>query len=92
MGCGASRQAAREADLTEQARDAADLTEPALKELKLPCNKIGDEGMRHLGDALARGAAPAIKTIGIDGLEIYLNPAGDAARQAVEDVLKNRSK
>ena len=30
--------------------------------LKLNDNKIGDEGVRHLGDALARGAAPALES------------------------------
>ena len=43
-------------------------------------NKIGDEGMRHLGDALARGAAPALK-----GLALGDNPARRAAKQAVQD-------
>ena len=41
--------------------------------------------MRHLGDALARGAAPALEWLGLGG-----NPASDAAQQAVQDVLKNR--
>ena len=36
-------------------------------------NKIGDEGMRHLGDALARGAAPALETL-------YLATIGPRAR------------
>ena len=27
------------------------------------CNHIGNEGMRHLSDALARGAAPALETL-----------------------------
>ena len=42
-------------------------------------------GMRHLGDALARGAAPALKWLGLDR-----NPASAAAQQAVKDALKNR--
>ena len=41
--------------------------------------------MRHLGDALVRGAAPALET-----LDLRLNPASDAAQQAVQDALKNR--
>ena len=48
--------------------------------------------MRHLGDALANDAAPAIKEVGYDGLVLHGNPASDAAKQAVYDVLKNRSK
>ena len=57
----------------------------ALKKLWLHDNKIGDEGLRHLGDALARGAAPALKTLALIG-----NPASDAAKQAVKDALENR--
>ena len=41
--------------------------------------------MRHLGDALARGAAPAL-----EGLMLVDNPASDAATKAVEDALKKR--
>ena len=48
--------------------------------------------MRHLGDALARGAAPAIKNFSFGGLNIYGNPASYAAERAVRDALKNRSK
>ena len=58
---------------------------PALKELTLGANKIGDEGLRHLGDALARGAAPALKRLDLNG-----NPASDAAQQAAEDALEKR--
>jgi hypothetical protein len=57
----------------------------ALKKLFLSSNKIGDEGMRHLGDALARGAAPALKALDLDG-----NPASPAAHRAVKDALENR--
>ena len=46
----------------------------------LDSNKIGDEGMRHLADALARGAAPALETLQLDG-----NPASHAAQQALRD-------
>ena len=53
---------------------------PAVERLSLAVNKIGDEGLRHLGDALARGAAPALETLGLFG-----NPASDAAQQAVRD-------
>ena len=41
--------------------------------------------MRHLGDAFARGAAPALKE-----LSLRNNPASDAAQQAVQDALKKR--
>ena len=60
----------------------------ALKRLYLFNNNIGDEGMRHLGDALARGAAPAL----VGGYRLLFdgNPASDAAKQAVQDALKNR--
>ena len=58
---------------------------PALEKLDLDGNKIGDEGMRHLGDALALGAAPALKDLRLDR-----NPASDDAQQAVQDALKNR--
>ena len=50
--------------------------------------EIGDEGVRHrdsFGGALARGAAPAIKEVGFDGLVLRGNPASDAAQQAVKD-------
>ena len=57
----------------------------ALKALDLNGNnKIGDEGMRHLGDALARGRPRS------RGLYLSGNPASDAAKQAVQDALKNR--
>jgi hypothetical protein len=58
----------------------------ALEKLDLNWNEIGDEGMRHLGDALARSAAPAIKAVGLKG-----NPASAAAQQAVQDALKQRA-
>ena len=51
----------------------------ALKTLWLVDNKIGDEGMRHLGDALARGAAPALEK-----LKLWTT-ASDAAKQALRD-------
>ena len=54
------------------------------KTLDLVDNKIGDEGLRHLGDALARGAAPALKELDLDK-----NPASKAARKAVKYTLKN---
>ena len=47
-------------------------------------SKIGDEGMRHLADALARGAAPALEWLIIRG-----NPASDATRQALRDARPN---
>ena len=40
-------------------------------------NKIGDEGMRHLGDALARGAAPALKEL---NLTLFTNQQQDRRR------------
>ena len=49
----------------------------------LQINWIGDEGLRHLGDALARGVAPALKTLWLSG-----NLASDDAKQAVRDALK----
>ena len=54
--------------------------------LDLSLNQIGDDGVRQLGDALANGAAPALKTLLLSG-----NAASNAARQAVEDALKLRS-
>ena len=53
----------------------------ALKRLDIGKNRIGDEGARHLADALARGAAPVL-----DRLNIYGNPA------SVQDVLEQRRK
>ena len=58
---------------------------PALEELNLEKNKIGDEGVRNLGDAVERGAAPALTYLRLNG-----NPASDAAQQAVQDALENR--
>ena len=58
----------------------------AFEKLYLSDNEIGDEGVRHLGDALARGAAPKLKKLNLDG-----NPASAAAQQAVKDALKNRN-
>ena len=57
----------------------------ALERLDLEENKIGDEGLRHLGDALANGAAPALERLNLDR-----NPASAAAQQAMQDALKNR--
>ena len=59
---------------------------PALEKLYLGGNKIGDEGVRHLSDALTRGAAPALTQ-----LSLYGNPASAAAQQAVKDALKQRA-
>ena len=55
---------------------------PSRAALRLDDNKIGDEGMRHLGDALARGAAPALKTL---DLEI-----GDEGMRHLSDALAQR--
>ena len=60
----------------------------ALEGLSFAMNKIGDEGMRHLGDALARGAVPALQKLALDMNDE--NPASDAAKKAVKDALKNR--
>ena len=57
----------------------------AARQLRLFGNKIGDEGLRHLGDALARDAAPALKN-----LNLNQNPASATAQQAVQDALKQR--
>ena len=73
---GAPNQAgSKEFDLALGSRAA-----PALELLDLSYNKIGDEGLRHLADALARGAAPALKWLYLSG-----NPASGAAGKAVED-------
>ena len=56
-----------------------------LEYLNLSNNNIGDQGLRHLSEAFARGAAPALEWLVLDG-----NPASDAAQQAVRDALKNR--
>ena len=58
----------------------------APKTLSLGRNKIGDEGLRHLSDALARGAAPALGR-----LQLYNNPASEDAQQAVQNALKQRA-
>ena len=58
---------------------------PSLVAIYLRDNKIRDEGMRYLSDALARGAAPALEEIGLSN-----NPASDAAKQAVKDMLEKR--
>ena len=58
--------------------------------LNLEDNKIGDEGMRHLADALANGAAPTLNELLLHGSFLHRNPASDAAKQAVQDALKNR--
>ena len=55
---------------------------PALKTLNLRLNKIGDEGLRHLGDALARGAAPALEI-----LELGFNKIGDEGMRHLGDAL-----
>ena len=48
------------------------------QELSLGGNKIGDDGMRALADALAGGAAPSLKTIYLQN-----NPGNaDPVRQA----------
>ena len=65
------------------ARRLAPSAARALETLWLWSNEIGDDGserVRHLGDALTRGAAPALE-------ELYLrgNPASDAAKQALLD-------
>ena len=51
----------------------------ALERLVLEDNDIGDEGARHLADALARGAAPALKSLELDDTVI------DAAKPALRD-------
>ena len=75
--------------LAEECADANDALGAikALETLSLRFNKIGDEGVRHLGDALARGAAPALKELRLRDD----NPASDAAQQAVEDAIKQRA-
>ena len=46
--------------------------------------------MRRPGDALARGAAPALERLSLSYYEIDGNPASDAVKQTVQDALKNR--
>ncbi len=65
------------------ARPASEL----LLDFVLERNQIGDEGVRHLGDALARGAAPKLWSLNLDR-----NLASLSAKQAVQDVLKQRQK
>ena len=85
-GCGwGDEEARRLAAALEDATAQGALK--ALEKLSLVSNKIGDEGMRHLGDALARGAAPALKM-----LNLGQNPASNSASQAVRDALKQRKK
>ncbi len=54
-----------------------------LRSLELHRNEIGDEGMRHLSDAFARGAVPTLQSVVLGG-----NPASEEAQQAVQDTLK----
>ena len=56
----------------------------------LEYNQIGDEGVRHLSDALARGAAPALKQRYNVGLNLDGNPASDAAHGALRLMAKHR--
>ena len=56
--------------------------------LNLYGNNIGDDGMRYLADAFAKGALPALEYApGLGG-----NPASDAAQRAVKDAFASRSK
>ena len=50
--------------------------------LDLRQNKIGDEGMRHLADALGRGAAPALETLWLNS-----NKIRDAGMRHLGDAL-----
>ena len=54
--------------------------------LVLDGNKIGDAGYAALAEALGGGALPKLRT-----LELSMNPASQAARQAVEDAIKTRA-
>ena len=47
--------------------------------LLLYTNKIGDDGMRALADALAGGAAPSLKLIWLDGNPGNADPVEQAA-------------
>ena len=54
-------------------------------------NKIGDEGVRHLGDALARGVAPALTTLDLRNNEIGdegMRHLGDALARGAAPALK----
>ena len=56
------------------------------QELNLYGNNIGDDGMRYLADAFAKGALPACTTC-----FVFSNPASDEAQQAVKDALASRT-
>ena len=56
-----------------------------MRVLILRDNKIGDPGLASLADACAKGALPALKTLGLDR-----NPASEEAQQAAMDAIKNR--
>ena len=56
---------------------------PALETLSLCGNEIGPEGVRHLAEALARGAAPALKK-----LELARNKIGDEGMPHLGDAFK----
>ena len=43
--------------------------------------------MRHLGDAFAHGAAPALEHV-----DLWTNPARKAAQQAAKNALEQRKK
>ena len=75
---------------------------PALTTLFLSRNQIGDEGLRHLGDALARGAAPALEELDLDYSDksatpiptrsagySYSNKIGNRASDAAKQALRD---
>jgi hypothetical protein len=56
---------------------------PALKQLGLDSNTIGSEGVRHLCDALVRGAFPALEHI-----DLSRNTIDDQGASFLQDALE----
>ena len=64
------------------ARFSANGALPALEQLELTSNQIGDDGLSALASACASGALPKCTNI-----FTFDNPASDEAKQAVEDAI-----
>ena len=67
------------------ARFSANGALPALEQLELTSNQIGDDGLSALASACASGALPKCTYIDVDE-----NPASEEARQAVQEALEQR--